>query len=195
MTINKQHGGALGAALIALGLLVAVIGFLAVSYISAYNRGNRMEQDIKGTWENNENILASYGQKLQEAAQVPDMARDDMAKLAREALTARYGAEGSKALFQAIQEQNPQADPALYRQLQQIIEGGRNDFQNGQSRLIDQKRVYETALGTFWGGTWMRIAGYPKIDLSKYKAVSTDRASKAFETGRESGPLQLRPAH
>ena len=189
---SNQKGSALIISLAFVGVIVAVLIGLAVSYISASNQGNRMEQAIKATWENNENVLAQYGQKVLEAAQVTDMARDDIAKVAKEAIQGRYGADGSKAIFQAIQEGNPSVDPTLYRNIQQIIEGGRNEFQNSQTRLIDQKRVYETALGTFWGGMWMRIAGYPRLDLSKYKAITTDRASTAFTTGKESTPIQLR---
>lgn len=189
---SNQKGSALIISLAFVGVIVAIIIGLAVSYISASNQGNRMEQAIKATWENNENVLAQYGQKVLEAAQVTDMARDDIAKVAKEAIQGRYGADGSKAIFQAIKEGNPSVDPTLYRNIQQIIEGGRNEFQNSQTRLIDQKRVYETALGTFWGGMWMRIAGYPRLDLSKYKAITTDRASTAFTTGKESAPIQLR---
>lgn len=174
--------------------IVVVIGVLFGSYVSANNTGNSMEQAIKSTYENNENVLAQYSQKVMEAAQVPAMMTEDLSKVAKAAISGRYGADGSKAVFQAIQEQNPQLDPLLYRNVQQIIEGGRTEFQNNQTRLIDQKRVYQVALGNFWGGMWLRIAGYPKIDLEKYKIVTTDRASNAFKTGKEDAPIQLRPA-
>jgi len=192
--MQKQKGSALVVLLVLVGALIALAAVLALSYISAYNAGNRMEQDIKATYENNRNMLGQYGQKVMEASQVPDMARDDIVKVATAAMEGRYGDEGSKAVFQMITEQNPNVDPQLYRQIQQIIEGGRTEFQNAQTRLIDQKRVYETALNSFWQGMWMRIAGYPKIDLTKYKAISTDRADRVFEAGKEDAPLQLRPA-
>lgn len=191
--MKNQKGSMLWVALLALAVVVVAAGVGFASYVSAANRGNQLEAGLKATWEDNENILGQYGQKVLEASQVPDMARDDIARVTREAIQGRYGAEGSQAIFQAISEQNPQVDPVLYRNIQQIIEGGRNQFQTGQTRLIDQKRVYETALGTFWGGMWMRIAGYPKVDLAKYKIITTDRASDAFSAGKEA-PLQLRPA-
>lgn len=190
--MKKQKGSALVIALSALGFIGVIVVVLVMSYVSAFNTGNALEKGIKATYENNKNVLATYGQKVLEVTQVPEMMRDDIVKVTQAAISGRYGAEGSKAVFQAITEQNPQVDPAVYRKIQQVIEGGRTEFQNSQTRLIDQKRVYETALGTFWGGMWLRIAGYPKVNLSDYKVISTDRAEKVFEAGKENGPIQLR---
>ena len=41
-------------------------------------------------------------------------------------------------------------------------------------------------------GTMLRIAGYPKIDLTKYKLVIADEVQVKFETGKDE-VLQLRP--
>lgn len=172
-------------ALISLAAVAGVVGIVAVSYVSAYNSGNRMEQNILATWENNENILANYGNKVVEAAQVTEMQRDDLTDVIAAAMAGRYGDDGSKAVFQMITEQNPQIDSSVYTQIQRIIEAGRNDFTTAQTILTDQRRVYKTKLGTFMGGTFLSMAGYPKIDLEKYKPVSTARASEAFETGIE----------
>lgn len=169
-------------------LLAVVIG----SYVSAYNYGNRAENEIKAIWENNQNILAQYTQKVQEAAQVPGMMKDDVKEVVSAALSGRYGPDGSKAVFQWIQEQNPTVDAGLYRKIQQIIEAGRDEFKVSQTRLIDAKRAYSTNLGYLWKGLWMRIAGYPKINLDDYKAITNDYATKAFETGKENGPIKLR---
>lgn len=196
MTINvkRQKGSALAVALGLVAVMVVLAAVLVSSYVSAANAGNRMEKGIKATFENNQQILGQYGQKVLEASQVTDMARDDIVKVVKEAVQGRYGADGSKAVFQAITEQNPNVDPTLYRQIQQIIESGRTKFEEGQTRLIDQKRVYSTALDNVWGGMWMRIAGYPKINLDDYKSITTDRAAEAFKTGKESAPIQLRPS-
>lgn len=177
--------------LVVLAVLVAGIGIFGLSYVSAYNTGNRLEASIRGTYENNQNILAQYSNAVAEAAQVPAMQRDDLSQVVTDALNARYGQEGARAVFQAIQEQNPQIDSAVYTKIQQIIQAGRKDFEIGQTRLVDQKRVYETALGSFWKGTWMRVAGYPKIDLADYAVVTNARTDEAFTTKREE-PIQIR---
>lgn len=172
-------------------VIAGIIGIGFMSYISAYNTGNRLENQIVATYEDNQNVLAQYSNRIAEAAQIPAMQRDDLTQVVTAALDARYGEEGSQAMFQFIQEQNPSIDSTVYTQLQRMIESGRIDFASAQTRLIDQKRVYQTALGTFWGGTWMRIAGYPQIDLDEYNIVVNSRTVEAFESGVEEA-IQLR---
>lgn len=192
MNSNASNRGLVNA-LIGIGIFLAIAALFAVSYISAHNTANALEKSIVATYDNNKVILAQYGLKVAEAAQVPEIAREDTRVLIREAIQGRYGADGSKAVFQAISEQNPSIDPVLYRNLQTVIEAGRNAFETGQKRLRDQKRVYETALGTFWTGKFMSAAGFPKIDLNAYQATSTEQADSAFKSGKET-PMQLRPA-
>jgi len=179
-------------ALILLGVLLSLLAAVAVVFISAGNTANRLEHGLDATWQSNQTILSGYSQKVLEAAQVPEMMRDDLMKVAREALEGRYGAEGSKAVFQVITEQNPVVSEQLYVKLQNIIEAGRNQFQTAQDRLIDQKRVYETELNKIPGGFMMRVMGYSRKDLSVYKPIITDATARAFETGREVAPIQLR---
>lgn len=192
MNMNKMKGGAVLAVLIVVGILVALAGIAGISYISAYNYGNQMENQLKAAQADNRNILAQYGQKVMEVAQVPTMYADDVQRVTREAIEGRYGENGSQAAFQWLQEQNPQLDASLYKQIQQVIEAGRTNFENGQRRQIDIRRQYETALGSFWSGMWLRIAGYPKVNLADYDIVSTSRADTAFETKQEDAPIQLR---
>lgn len=191
---RNQKGSALAAVLVVVGVLVALVGFIVMSYVSAHNTANAFEQQIKAVYSNNQNVLASYSQKVVEAAQVPTMMTDDIVRVTREAIGGRYGPDGSKAVFQMLREQNPQLDPQLYRKVQQLVESGRDEFKNSQTRLIDVKRSYETALGTFMQGKFMRMAGYPTINLDDYKIVVNDRTENAFKTGKESSPIQLRPS-
>jgi len=178
--------------LIAAGIVVGGIAAIGItSYISAYNTGNRLERTIEATFTDNQNVLAQYSNRIAEAAQIPAMQRDDLTAVVTAALEARFGDEGSQAMFQFIQEQNPNIDSTVYVELQRIINAGREDFRVAQTRLIDQKRVYETALGSFWQGTWLNIAGYPQTDLSEFLIVTNSRTNEAFSTGQEEA-IELR---
>jgi uncharacterized protein (UPF0333 family) len=189
----KKQQGAVSMALIGTLVALAVIVLaLFMSYVSASNYGNAAEQGIKATYKNNQNIYATYTQKVMEVAQVPEMYRDDISKVTEGAISGRYGKDGSKAVFQAIKEQNPTLDATLYRKIQEVIEGGRTEFQNAQTRLLDQKRSYETNLGYFWKGKMLSFAGYPKIDLDQYDIVTTDKTQAVFASKKENGPLKLR---
>ncbi len=181
--MRKQHGGAL-VALLVVGSIVAV---LAASYITNFNYGNKVERQIEATHTDNRNVLAQYSTRIIEMAQVPDMYKEDVMDIYEGALTGRYGENGSQAMFQFLQEQNPQIDASLYTNIQQSMEAGRNQFQNSQTRLIDLKRGYETRLGSFYSGFWLSVAGYPKIDLASFNIVVNDHSNEAFETGIDNG--------
>lgn len=185
-----SSGLIVGLVVLVVVILLGVIGFS--SYVNAYNYGNQMEQSLKAVKENNRNILAQYGQKVLEVAQVPDMYKKDMVELVQTAIQARYGKNGSVATMQWLKEQNPSLDPEMYKQIQRVIEAGRTDFQNNQTRLVDVRRQYETAIGSFWQGMWLRLAGYPKVNLADFDIVSTDRADDAFKNKKEDGPIKLR---
>lgn len=191
---NHQHGTiGIGALIAILGLTGVVFGALIAfaSYVSAYNFGNTNEAGIKATWENNQNILGQYTLKIGEMVQVPGMYKDDLKDVVKAEMEGRYGSDGSRGVMQWIQERNLQIDSSMYTNVQQAIEAGRNEFQTNQTRLVDQKRIYQTELGSFWSGFWLRVAGYPKIDLEKYKPVVAGDTAQAFETGVQA-PIKLR---
>lgn len=171
---------------------VAFLILFATAYISASNDGVRFEATIKAKYQNAQNIRANYGQKVLEAAQVPGMYKQDLKEITDSAITNRYGAEGSKAVFQFIKEQNPTIDASMYTKIQQIIEAGRDEFKNSQAMVLDARAVYETQLGLFWKGFWLKMAGFPKVDLDTYNPVITADVQKSFETKREAAPIQLR---
>lgn len=190
--MKNQKGSALWIVFaVILGMIVSVIGGLFLMYVSAFNYGNRAEQSIEAAYTNNQNILAQYGQKIQEAAQIPTMQRDDVAAVLTGAIGARYGKSGSQASMQWIKEQNPTLSPKVYEKLQQLIEAGRDEFKNAQTELIDKKRSYQTELGSFVQGMFLKAAGYPKKDLASFKIITTDAAEQAFKTGKEA-PMKLR---
>jgi len=192
----KNQRGAISGAFVSLlailGIVITLGVFSLISYVSAANYGNEQEVLLKNTWDNNQNILGQYTLKVQEMAQVPEMYKNDLKDVVTSAMQARMGADGSKAVMQWFKEQNIPFDSKLYTKLQQTMEAGRNEFQSAQTRLIDVKRGYETNLGYVWRGFWLRLAGYPKVDLSKYKPVVASDTRQAFEKG-EQAPIKLRP--
>lgn len=172
--------------------ILAVLGVTVIgSYVSNYNYGNEAEKTIVAEYENLHNVLGQYSVKVKEAAQIPSMQTEDLAKLFNGSIAARYGTDGSQATMQWLKEQNPNLDQSTYLQIQRIIEAGRDEFKNHQTKFIDSKRTYETSLGYLWQGMWLRIAGYPKIDLAAYKTVTSNHAEEAFKTGIDNG-IKLR---
>ena len=174
--------------LLAVGAVVGVLAIVAFgSYVTNYNYGNRAEKTIVAEYTNMENVLSSYTLKVQEAAQIPTMYKDDVKEIVSEIMDGRYGEGGSKAMFQWIQEKNPSVDASVYKELQLIISSGRDKFENAQTKFIDTKRTYETNLGYLFKGFWLNLAGYPKIDLDEYVIISNSQTKETFETKIDNG--------
>ena len=120
------------------------------------------------------------------------MMKDDLKEVIKEAIGGRYGAEGSKATWQWIQENNPSVDPSLYQNIQQAIEAGRNKFENAQTLLLSRCQEYQTQQGYLVRGVFIRMTGYPKIDMEKMcTPIVSEYGKEAFDTGVEQG-LKLR---
>lgn len=174
------------------GASIAVVGlgFVGIgvgTYVSYANYGNRTEKALIAKVDDNQNIYANGTQKIVEIAQVPKMYKKDVQDVFTAAINGRYGDKGSQAMFQMLREQNPNLDPQLYTKIQQVMESFRNEFQNGQREMLDMRRSYETSLDNVWGGFWLKLAGYPKVDMKKFDIVTTDKAAETFKTHRDEG--------
>lgn len=178
---------------IAIFAVVVVFGLTIVgSLISFNNTAVQMEAGVKAQYEQNRNNYDNYWKKLKEVAQVPTMYIDDMKKLWDGVMAGRYGKDGSRAMFQWIQERNPKVDSSLYRKIQDIVEAGRNSFEADQKMLIDKKREYfDTYLKTFPNSMLAGLLGFPKINPADYAIVTSEETEEVFKT-KKSKPLKLR---
>lgn len=176
--------------LIAAGILALLVMVYTGTVMSFRSDSYAAEAGIKAQYDQNRNNYDNMWKRFREAAQVPRMQAEQTEKLFKVAIGARYGEGGSKALFQAIAEQNPHLDSAVYTQLQRSIEAGRIGFAADQKQLIDRKREYETMLKTTRGavaGVWFN---FPTIDLTKYDIVTSDQTDAAFAT-KKAGEIKL----
>jgi hypothetical protein len=185
--MNTKNGILLG-----VGIIAVVLGITYVSGAFSYRQECvALEARLQAQEESNKSSLATHINVVRELAQVPEMYRDDLVKVTEASMKGRYGADGSEAVFQFIQEHNPNFDSSLYAKIETAIEAGRTRFDADQRQLMDIKREYEVGLkgnDSVFYGMWFH---YPTIDLSQFKVVTNAETDKAFASG-QSEPLKLR---
>lgn len=177
---------------ISIGIFIILLIFsFLVSLITTHNKFIEQEKSIQAQYDQNKNNYDNFFKKVKEVSQVPDMYTNDLKKVYDSTMTGRYGDKGSQAVFQFIREHNPNFDSSLYKQIQQVIEAGRNDFEQNQKMLIDKKRTYETLLTKFPTNFISSILGFPKIDLNKINIVTSDITEQVFNE-KKSDPIKIR---
>jgi hypothetical protein len=170
------------------GSFLIIVSFI-IYIFGVKNSCVAFEKGVEAQYEQNQNNLAGYTNKVMDMVQVPKMAVGHIKEVAEAAIKGRYGDKGSQALFQAIAEQNPTVDAALYRNIQEAMEAGRNSFAADQTTLIDKCRVYDTYVEQAPESAFVGFFGYPKYDKTKCKPVITEQTAKDFKAKR-TGPLQ-----
>jgi hypothetical protein len=193
--MNKNQTGAIGTALaVALGFIAiigAAVAFFVINWISAANYAGPMEEQIIAAYDQNRNVLSSYYTSIQTQVQVPEMARDDLIKVIEASTKGTFGPDGSKQVFLAVQKVIPEVPQDLYKQIQRIDEAKRNEFQLSQTVLIEKRRSYKSEMSLVVRGFFIKLAGFPKIDLNKYDIVTDAKTERAFET-KQQEVMQLR---
>lgn len=163
--------------------LIACAGWLAFTYIHYANMGNRLEVALLAKHKNLENVMSSGHQQISGVAQAAGMMKDDLKEVFTAAITAREGVDGSRAIFKMVQEHNPNVDTSLYKEITVVVKSTKQELQNNQTAFLTQKGQYEEMLGRVWEGFWLKLAGYPKTDLSALKIATTTDAQESYKTG------------
>jgi hypothetical protein len=174
-------------------VLTVFIGAMFVEFNNAHNMAVDYETRIDAQWQNNMNTLSQYNLKVQEAVQIPAMYRDDFLKTLNASMAGRYGKQGSQATMQWFKEHSITLPTQLYLKLQQIIEAGRNEFRNEQTKLLDLTRGYKRSSNSLWTGFMMRIGGFPSTDFNweKYEVLIDSETENSFKE-KSIKPIQLR---
>jgi hypothetical protein len=163
--------------------LVLVVGLtLFGTGVGVYNGCIEREKGIEKQYADNQNIYDNYVKKVLETSQVSSKYANNLKSIYVGAISSRYGDTGSKAVFQWIQEHNPNLYGTIYIKIQNIIESGRNDFTANQTTLLARKAIYEVYIQSFPNNLFAKALGFPKIDMNKYDIITSNDTEKAFET-------------
>lgn len=194
-TMNKQRGSAVAWVLGGLFLFIFVSCLISVvMVISKRNAFVRIENNIVTAYDESKNVHSNYVLRIQEMAQVPKMATKQLSEIVKASNEGRYGADGSKAVFQFLKEQNPNIDQSLFTNIQKEMVGGRLDFQSKITRVIDNKKVAYNMLDDTVGGFILKdILGMPRKNIGydggkdDYPVIMSETSVETFKTGVDKG--------
>lgn len=193
-TMNKQRGSAAVAILGFLSLILVGCLIFGGMVISKRNSFVRVENNITTAYDESKNVHSNYVLRIQEMAQVPKMATKQLAELVKASNEGRYGADGSKAVFQFLKEQNPNIPDSLFTNIQKEMVGGRLDFQSKITRVIDNKKVAYNMLDDTIGGFILKdILGMPRRNIGydggkdDYPVIMSESSVETFKTGVDKG--------
>lgn len=190
-------------ALIGFGAGLAIFAVcIWISMVGWYDTANSLENATRAQWTSNQNGYDAFWKSVREVAQVPEQYKDDFKTVLVADTQARYGADGSKAAFQWLQEHQINFDAGQYRKIQDVIESGRQDFKRSQNELADKQREVRDVTNSYWGGLMASHYGFPRtlsgaaapprdadgdgrLTVLDYPIVTSARTEKAFQDGKD----------
>jgi hypothetical protein len=167
--------------------MLVCVGSFVMYGVSAYNGAIKTENSLVAQYEQNQNNLSQYSNKIGEMVQIPTMYKNDYKEVITGALQGRYGKDGSQAMFQFLKEHEINFDSSLYGKIQDAMVIGRDKFENEQKKLIDRQRVYQDMIGTVPKGLLLKMFGFPTNKVKEIKIVKSGYSNEAFDSGVENG--------
>lgn len=175
-----------------IALLVLVGLSIFTTYQSVHDNAVSWEATLEKKNGETEAVLSRVTVAVQQTAGVVEIYANDVKEVISAAVQGRYGKDGSKAVFQMIQEKNPTVSDKVYLKLADLIGGGQKEVEIVQVQKLEVCAAYKKELGYLVRGAILRFAGFPKADLALECRVISDSATRsAMETGLQQ-PVKLR---
>ena len=161
-------------------IILIIVGFFVVLLIGMYFSYNNKEIALRKESEAQkgkiESVHDTMWKIIKQKAQVSEKYKDAFEKIYPDLIRGRY-ANDQGSMMKWIQEQNPNFDTSLYRDLSQAIEIQRTIFSNAQQRMLDILRERETLMESMPAKFF--ISNKTKID---YEVISSTNTKTIMET-------------
>ena len=161
-------------------IILIIVGFFVVLLIGMYFSYNNKEIALRKEGEAQkgkiESVHDTMWKIIKQKAQVSEKYKDAFEKIYPDLIRGRY-ANDQGSMMKWIQEQNPNFDTSLYRDLSQAIEIQRTIFSNAQQRMLDILRERETLIESMPAKFF--ISNKTKID---YEVISSTNTKTIMET-------------
>ena len=160
------------------GLFIACIFFNGIGF---YNTHITLKNQIEAKQKENEVVFDTMWKKINQTVQVADKYKDGL-KLILTAYTDGRNKGNNQLIMDWTKEAVPNFDSSVYKQLNNIIVGSREDFSKNQSILIDLSRQHNQFIQTFPNNLFANILNIKPIEI---QIITSTNTQKTFETGLE----------
>lgn len=165
---------------IILMVLLIIFGIGGINLWNHRNKAVDLEERIEAQYTSNKSNYDAMWKSFKEMTQVTELQANQFKELYTDLISGRY--ENTDLLFQAVQEQNPQLDTAVYTELQREISNGRKTFDNNQSKVVDIIREYNSYIKKH--PIMKAITGREVKDSNEY-IVTSERTDNAFNDKKD----------
>lgn len=157
-------------------IIVALFLVLIIYYFACNNKEVALRKEAEAQMEKIESVHDAMWKIIKQKVDVSEQYREAFERIYPELISGRYSND-SGDMMKWIQEQNPDFDTSLYKDLMQAIEVQRLRFDNAQQRAVDiikQREAYlETMPAKFF------ISNKSKIE---YEIIASTRSKTVMET-------------
>lgn len=192
---------------------IIILAAIVVGGVGLYNYYNGLrdesiafEKPLNAQYLDNQNMLSEFVSGFYEQVGISNLKSEKMDKILKDALTGKFGDEGFKSngsFISAFQEAGIDLTGLnIYDKIMDYVQAKRPEFKMAQSKLLDMLRAYDTWREQGAIRSWFiaKFIGAPTVRLEArvgsnvytgakaremmYQIVLTDKAVKAFETGK-----------
>jgi len=171
-------------------LVASVIGgsfilLLLISVIwgvSRYNTARSLHNQYDALARANEASFDNMWKKINQTAQATDAQKNALKEIFNGYAATRSGNGNGGQIMTWLQESVPAVDTTVYRNLQNIIAGSRDEWTVRQIALVDVAREYNQMLVVFPSNLLLGAYGFQKINA---RVVTSGRTDKAFSSGKD----------
>ena len=149
--------------------------------VSVYNTHIDLKTKIEAQQKSNEANFDAMWKKINQVAQVSDKYKDGLKEVLMSYTQGRKK-ESDQLLMDWTKEAVPTFDSSIYKQINNVIVGSRDDFFNNQKILIDLSRQHNQFIQKFPNNLFCGILNIKEIEI---KVVTSSNTEKVFETGKE----------
>lgn len=164
-------------------ITIVVIMSLCVAgkCVNLYNTHVDLKTQIEAKQKDNEANFDLMWKKINQTVQVADKYKDGLKEVLAAYVDGRAKGD-SNLLMDWTKEAVPSFDSSIYKQINNIIVGSRDDFYKNQKILLDLSRQHNQMIQKFPNNIFCSWLNIKKIEI---KVVTSTATQQTFETGVE----------